>query len=103
MAGSTGLTSSQPDPGHAMYHHPAAPPGSAPAKRDGGWAKPLAGYPLPASAEINLSGGLPAEKQLVYSAQNQGTILKGKRFGEHVKLAKNLPPTTLLCLRGEAA
>ena len=41
-----------------MYHRPAAPPGSAPAKRDGGWAKLLTGYPLPASAEINLLGGV---------------------------------------------
>lgn len=46
--------SSHPDPIHAVYHRPAAPLGSAPAKRDGGRAKLLAGYPLPAAAELNL-------------------------------------------------
>ena len=87
MAGSVGLSSSQADPSHITHHCPAAPPGSAPAKVDGKeLAQLLAGYPLPTSAEINLLGGLPVEKQLIYTAQNQGTLLKGKSSDEHVEL-----------------
>lgn len=86
VAGSTRLAWSQAAPTHTVYHCPVALLGSAPTRRDSSWEKLLTSYPLSTAAQINLSGGLLGEKQLLYSAQIPGPTMKGERSDEHGKL-----------------
>lgn len=78
------LTWSHAAPKHTMYHCHVAPLGSAATRRDCSWEKLLTGTPSTA-AKINLLGGLLVEKQILYSAQNPGTTMKGERPDEHWK------------------